>query len=135
MTTYDIIAHPEQYHLVQFCLDNNGYMHPLHSTEFKLFVSDKYPDHPFASPRASKYGVRRILGATHWAIVRFTDDNTELLHHGTLASIERKKRIIPFNHNTSYCIISRGSRFYFSMMIAREAYMTTIQPTIQELSS
>ncbi len=120
MTTHDIFVSPEDYWFVQFNLDNNGYMHPIGAIQFTHFVSSRYPELPFVSPKASRFGLRRRKGATHWAVVCSTNDETIVLHHGMMKSINRKKRIIPFNYGTDYYLILRGSTDYIKVMVATQ---------------
>lgn len=131
--TSDIYQHPEQYHLVQFSLDDNGYMKPIWTRQFQLVHSKRHPGQAFLSPPGSRYGIRKITNATHWAIVHESNSTLEVLHHGSLNILTTKKRIVPFNGGDNF-LIMRSSNFYMSVYISNQESPTR-QPVSQKASA
>lgn len=128
MTLPNPLDHPENYFLVQFFLDDDKTMHPLHVSFIKHFTSPHHPNYPFVGVYGSKYGVRRIKNATHWALMCLDDNDVlTLIQRGRLDAIVSRKRIMPFGHNIDAFITARGSQYYFSMAITREAFLPNMR--------
>jgi hypothetical protein len=127
MTLPHPIQHPESYFLVQFSLDDNGYMQPLHVNPLQHCRSPHHPDLPFVGVRGSKYGVRKKKNATHWALMCLDDNDVlTLVHRGSINALISRKRIMPFGHGIDAFISARGSAQYFSMAITKEAIPANI---------
>lgn len=119
LTVHNPYRNPERYHLVQFYFDEQNFIKPLWTKPFDSVESPKYPGQKFLSPPGSKYGIRKIKNATHWAIVYEYDNSVEVLHYGPFNALNNLKRVIPFAETDLYVLL-KASTHYLMVYISNQ---------------
>lgn len=134
----DILSTPEDFYLLQFRVDNKKVV-PVHVTPFLNRTSKKHPDHTFASPKASKFGCRKVVGATHWGIVHSPEnnENIELIVYGEISRMTNRKATIPWqvSKNKTYYINLRATYHYFSVYVSKVSSVLDNNKTNTEMEN
>jgi len=119
-------------HLVQYAIDVNGNMDPKWSRQFQQIENTLVPGLYFYGVKASKYGIRKIKDATHFAIIDLNARNADemFLYNSELPAPGRQ--VIALDN---HYLVVRATNHNMKIAISKHKTLRQAKNNLKEQSS
>lgn len=119
-------------HLVQYAIDSNGNIDPKWSRPLQHIQNKLVPGLRFWGVTASKYGIRKIKGATHVGLFDLSRDDAE----AQLLSFEIpqgpvRREVFPIQ---GHFLVLRASKHYMKIAISEHKSYNSAKKALEENS-